>query len=64
MSRSGRRRRNARFCSDRPHTGFRFAFFSDEGPTREAAAPMVSASGNEAKIWFEPDIAVAGNSTG
>jgi Domain of unknown function (DUF4160) len=41
--------------------GFRFAFFSDEGSPREPPHVHVSRGGNEAKIWLEPDIAVAEN---
>jgi hypothetical protein len=41
--------------------GFRFAFFSDEGRPREPPHVHVSGGGNEAKIWLEPDIAVAEN---
>ena len=41
--------------------GFRFAFFSDEGRPREPPHVHVSSGGNEAKIWLEPDIAVAEN---
>ncbi len=41
--------------------GFRFAFFSDEGSPREPPHVHVSGGGNEAKIWLEPDIAVAEN---
>jgi hypothetical protein len=41
--------------------GFRFAFFSDEGSPREQPHVHVSGGGNEAKIWLEPDIAVAEN---
>ncbi|HZZ62666.1 MAG TPA: DUF4160 domain-containing protein [Roseiarcus sp.] len=41
--------------------GFRFAFFSDEGSPREPSHVHVSGGGNEAKIWLEPDIAVAEN---
>ncbi len=39
--------------------GFRFAFFSDEGKPREPPHVHVSGGGNEAKIWIEPEIAVA-----
>jgi hypothetical protein len=41
--------------------GFRFAFFSDEGAPREPPHVHISGGGNEAKIWLEPDIAVAEN---
>jgi hypothetical protein len=41
--------------------GFRFAFFSDEGRPREPPHIHVSGGENEAKIWLEPDIAVAEN---
>jgi hypothetical protein len=39
--------------------GLRFAFFSDEGDPREPPHVHVSGGGAEAKIWLEPDIAVA-----
>jgi hypothetical protein len=39
--------------------GFRFSFFSDEGNPREPPHVHVSGGGNEAKIWLEPEVAVA-----
>jgi hypothetical protein len=39
--------------------GWRFAFFSDEGRPREPPHVHVTSGGADAKIWLEPEIAVA-----
>ena len=41
--------------------GFRFAFFSNEGNPREPPHVHVSGGDGEAKIWLQPEIAVAEN---
>jgi uncharacterized protein DUF4160 len=39
--------------------GHRFYFFSDEGNPREPRHVHVRKGGHEAKIWLDPEIAVA-----
>lgn len=39
--------------------GYRFFFYSNEGSPRERIHVHVRAAGSEAKIWLEPDVAVA-----
>ena len=39
--------------------GFRFYFFSNEGDPREPAHIHVRRGAEEAKIWLEPEVAVA-----
>ena len=39
--------------------GFRFYFFSNEGDPREPAHIHVPRGAEEAKIWLEPEVAVA-----
>jgi len=40
---------------------FRVFFYSNEGRPREPLHVHVRSGANEAKIWLEPDIAVAGS---
>jgi hypothetical protein len=39
--------------------GLRFFFFSNEGLPREPPHIHVKGSGNDAKIWLEPEISIA-----
>jgi hypothetical protein len=41
--------------------GYRFFFYSNEGDPLEPAHIHVSKSGDEAKIWLEPIVALARN---
>jgi hypothetical protein len=41
--------------------GLRFSFFSDEGRPREPPHVHVEGGGAQAKVWLEPEIAVALN---
>lgn len=41
--------------------GYRFFSFSNEGEPQEPAHVHVRRSGDEAKFWLEPDVAVAGS---
>ena len=40
-------------------SGLRYFFYSNEGSPREPAHVHVMGGGGEAKIWLEPEIAVA-----
>ncbi len=40
-------------------SGLRYYFFSNEGIPREPRHIHVKGSGKDAKIWLEPEIAVA-----
>lgn len=39
--------------------GLRYFFFSNEGLPREPRHVHVRGGGNDAKIWLEPDVAIA-----
>lgn len=39
--------------------GYRYFFYSNEGSPREPAHIHVMGGGKDAKIWLEPDVAVA-----
>lgn len=39
--------------------GFRFFFYSNEGMPREPLHVHVTRAGNEAKVWVEPNVAIA-----
>jgi hypothetical protein len=39
--------------------GYRFYFFSNEGDPREPVHVHVRRSGDEAKFWLKPEVAVA-----
>ena len=39
--------------------GWRYFFFSNEGVPREPRHIHVRGGGNDAKIWLEPDVAIA-----
>jgi len=39
--------------------GLRYFFFSNEGSPREPAHVHVRGGGKDAKVWLEPDVAIA-----
>jgi hypothetical protein len=39
--------------------GLRYYFFSNEGSPREPAHVHVRGGGNDAKVWLEPEVAIA-----
>jgi hypothetical protein len=41
------------------HGGLRYFFFSNEGSPREPPHVHVKGGGRDAKIWLEPEIAIA-----
>lgn len=42
-------------------SGFRFHFFSNEGDPREPVHVHVTKDGIDAKLWLDPEIAIAFN---
>jgi hypothetical protein len=41
------------------HSGLRYYFFSNEGQPPEATHIHIKGGGRDAKVWLEPEIAIA-----